>query len=145
MLEPSEATQNILDRMDNDPDFEEDWRVAVAKMYAVGAGDREIMKRLKLTEEAWGVLYSDLACDFRELVDMGRVLAQSWWEEKARENLYRKDFNTPLWSFVMKNRYGWSERNAEVISKIDFSNKDRETLMAEVQGLIKQVQEHEAG
>ena len=40
MLEPSEATQNILDRMDNDPDFEEDWRVAVAKMYAVSAGDQ---------------------------------------------------------------------------------------------------------
>ena len=60
------------------------------------------------------------------MIDVGRMMSKAYWYEMARKNLYNKQFNTPLWTFVMKNRFGWAEK-AENYEKSDIPT-DQQSL-----------------
>lgn len=85
-----------------------DWDV-LTEAYAEGQSDVEIAKHLGITIARFYRLYEDNTA-FSEFVDAGRSLAQAWWYEQMRKGLWNKNFNTPLFNFVMKNRYGWADK-----------------------------------
>lgn len=67
--------------------------------------------------------------EFAEVINTGRILSQSWWEEHAKQNLYNKDFNAPLWYMNMKNRFGWSDTQ-----KIDHTSGGEKISISLVRG-----------
>lgn len=109
------------------------WRWTCLDLYDQGASDREIMRQLGLTPAVWQVLYEDaLDSDFAELVDYGRIMAHAWWESQGRINLKTRGFQTGLWALQMKNRFGWSEKNEQSLTQVDFANKSNDELVAAI-------------
>lgn len=101
-----------------------DWNSLVEE-YSLGASDVEIAKLLKITINKFYQLIEENAA-FAEFVDRGRTLSRAWWESQARKNLWNKEFNTALWNFNMKNRYGWADK----VDTNDTTNKDPVSLDA---------------
>lgn len=129
-------TKKLLKTLKEDHD---DWRKTMMSMYAEGASDREVLVALKLSPGAWRLLEENvLDSDFSELVTLGRIWAQAWWERMGRTNLTTPKFNTALWGLQMKNRFGWSEKSEESRVNIDMTNKDDATLQREIEDLKKQ-------
>jgi len=96
----------------------EGWEVVMGKEYKEGASDTEVRAKLRITISLWSSLYNDpQASAFKEIVDVGRMLAKGWWLEEGRKSLRDKSFNAPLWHMNMKNRYSWSDKT-EVSTKI---------------------------
>ena len=92
---------------------------ALVEEYAVGASDVEIARLLKITINRFYQLIQENTA-FAEFVERGRTLSRAWWESQARKNLWNKEFNTALWNFNMKNRYGWADK----VESNDTTNKD---------------------
>ena len=87
------------------------WEKVVGTEYREGASDTEVRAKLRITESLWASLYNDpQGSSFREIVDVGRMLAKGWWLEQGRKALRDKMFNQALWYMNMKNRYSWSEK-----------------------------------
>lgn len=116
-----------------------DWREEMLGLYMVGASDREVMCQLRLTPGKWETLYNDLNCDFREVVEIGRVYNWAWWEREGRINLDNKNFNASLWTINMKNRFGWSEKSEQSLTNIDLSNMDDGEVMKIIKDLNKRL------
>lgn len=95
-----------------------DWE-ALLRQYGEGASDVEIARLLKLTIKRFYQLCEESPA-FGEFAEKGRTLAQAWWYEKGRTALFDKTFNTALWNFNMKNRYGWADR----VESSDTTDKD---------------------
>ena len=68
---------------------------------------------------------------FSQLVDFGRTLSQAFWEKQARRNLNNRQFNTSLWAFYMKNKYGWADKTESVNSNENI-NTDLDSLRGQV-------------
>lgn len=92
---------------------------AVQSAYEEGASDVEIAKILGITLTDFWKLYEEEPA-FARVIDKGRTLAQAWWYEKGRTGLWNKEFNTTLWNFNMKNRYGWADK----VESNDTTNKE---------------------
>lgn len=92
---------------------------ALLDAYGNGASDVEIARALKLTTKRFYQLCEENPA-FQEFVEKGRTLAQAWWYEKGRTSLWDKGFNTALWNFNMKNRYGWADK----VESSDTTDKD---------------------
>lgn len=111
-----------MSRLDKLP---EGWEKVVAVEYSEGASDTEVRAKLRITESLWQSLYNDPQTSaFREIVDVGRMLAKGWWMRKGRKALHDKSFNQALWYMNMKNRYSWSE-------KTETTNKLSEDMSAD--------------
>lgn len=94
------------------------WDRVVGQEYKEGASDTEVRAKLRITDALWLSLYNDpQSSAFKEIVDIGRMLAKGWWLEAGRKALRDKQFNAALWHMNMKNRYGWSDKT-EVHTKI---------------------------
>ena len=107
-----------------------EWRDEIINLYDQGASNREVMRELKLTPGAWKCLEEDiLDSDFGEIVELGRLYAQAWWEAQGRINLRTKGFQTGLWQANMNNRYGWSNKTDTTTTVMDLSNKSDEDLL----------------
>lgn len=65
------------------------------------------------------------------MVDFGRTLGQAFWEKQARTNLGNKAFNTSLWAFYMKNKYGWADKT-ESVTLNENTNMDLDTLRGQL-------------
>jgi hypothetical protein len=87
--------------------------------YSEGASDVEIARLLKITLNRFYQLIEENPA-FAEFVERGRTLGRAWWESQARKNLWNKEFNTALWNFNMKNRYGWADK----VESNDTTDKD---------------------
>lgn len=51
--------------------------------------------------------------DFAEALHLGDEASRAWWEKIARENILMGTaikFNTSVWGFNMKNRFGWQDK-----------------------------------
>lgn len=111
-----------------------DW-AALTEAYAEGAADVEIAKMLDITIARFYQLCEEVPA-FNAFAEKGRTLSQAWWYEKGRRNLGSKEFNTALWNFNMKNRFGWADRveNNDVTDK-EPTNRDQ--LMGQLQKQLK--------
>lgn len=115
----------------------EDWEKTALAMYDSGASDREVMRELNLTPTRWRILEQSLTGRFPEIVELGRMLAHAWWETLGRKGIYNKDLNTPLYVAVMKNRFGWSEKqNDPNVSGLDAQNLGEDDLNRMVKELM---------
>jgi hypothetical protein len=86
-----------------------DWARQLITLYESGCSDAEVAAELKITiKEYYKTIQENPT--FSKLVEFGRTLSQAFWEKQARVNLTNKQFNTPLWSFYMKNKFGWAEK-----------------------------------
>ena len=94
------------------------WEQVVATEYKEGASDTEVRAKLRVTLSLWQSLYNDpQGSAFKEVVDIGRMLAKGWWLEAGRKALRDRSFNANLWHMNMKNRYSWSDKT-EVSTRI---------------------------
>lgn len=102
------------------------WAKEIADLYAEGASDAEAAVELKITIKAF---YKQMADNkaFAQLIEYGRTLSQAWWERQARRNVGNKTFNTPLWTFYMKNKHGWADK-VESTNSNENVNTDLDTL-----------------
>lgn len=96
---------------------------ALLEAYGEGASDVEIARLLKITMARFYELMEEHPA-FADFVERGRTLAQAWWYEKGRTSLWDKSFNTALWNFQMKNRFGWADK----VDTSDTTDKDPANL-----------------
>lgn len=82
---------------------------ALGALYAEGAADIEIAKELGITMAQFTEMETDYP-EFADFVAKGRTLSHAWWVKKAREALFNKELNTTLFTFNMKNRFGWADK-----------------------------------
>lgn len=94
------------------------WELLLKK-YEMGASDVEIARALKITIARFYQLCEDVP-EFNDFAERGRTLAQAWWFEKGRTNLWNKSFNVALYNFNMKNRHGWADK----VDTNDTTDKD---------------------
>lgn len=97
-----------------------DWARELINFYSEGYSDAEVASEMKITVKEY---YRQIEENpvFAKLVEFGRTLSLAWWEGQARKNLNNKQFNTPLWVFNMKNKYGWVDKT-EVKSEVENTN-----------------------
>lgn len=115
------------------------WINELIALYTEGASDVEVAASQKITIKAFYKHMADNA-KFAQLVEYGRTLSQAFWEGQARQNIRNKQFNTPLWTFYMKNKFGWADKT-ETVNANENVNTDldtlRSTVMAQVAKLVK--------
>jgi hypothetical protein len=119
--------------------IETSWIDRVIACYEAGGSDVEVCKVLKSTIPKFNELYRKDA-KFAELVDYGRMMSHAWWMEQARMGLKDKSMNVPLWSFVMKNRFGWADKTENVERLPDHMadlDSVKAKLMEVLPGLLK--------
>ncbi len=117
----------------------ENWKQEIINLYIDGGSDVEV----KALIYSWRGSFSNDLWDrwlieepmFSETIKTGKILQEAWWSTQGRKNLQNKDFNPALWYMNMKNRFGWSDKNHNVIeggdkplNVIDYSKLDDETL-----------------
>lgn len=103
------------------------------ELYAEGASDIEIARALGITAARFYNLIEEVP-SFANFVERGRTLAQAWWYSAGRKNLFTKEFNTTLYNFNMKNRFGWADK-VETGEKSDKPIDQQQAKAALVQAL----------
>ena len=83
----------------------------VVEMFKLGMSKCAIALKLDVdvdTLDNWAKVHDD----FFGAIKKGLAFSQGCWEEKGRENLENKDFNSTLWIMNMKNRFrkDWGDR-----------------------------------
>jgi hypothetical protein len=106
------------------------WAKEVVDLYSEGASDAEVAASFKITIKEYYKQLSEQPA-FNQLVEYGRTLSQAFWEKQARLNIKNKQFNTPLWAFYMKNKYGWADKT-ESVNTNDNTNMDLDAIRAKV-------------
>lgn len=118
------------------------WAQTLMSEYAEGASDVEIMAALRMSRSKFDENYANNPV-FRELVDIGRIQASAFWHRIARKNIMTKEFNTSVWSFTMKNRFGWAEKSEATVNELPKEQKStdeiRQQLVAMLPGVAKQL------
>lgn len=113
-----------------------DWDRVLA-LYEEGASDVEIAKELGVTKASFDKMYAEVPA-FTAFVDKGRTLSQAWWMTTLRSNLMNKEFNTSLFNFAMKNRFGWADK-VETTSQ-DGENLNVDQLRTEFKALVAKLE-----
>lgn len=117
------------------------WIDLVIQTYMDGGSDVEVCKAIKTTPQKFNQKYKEDQ-KFAELVDYGRMLSTAWWMEQARFAIKDKTFNTAMWQFVMKNRFGWADKT-ENLERLPDHMTDLDSLKAKLNevlpGIIKQL------
>lgn len=118
------------------------WSKQLVDLYSAGCSDAEVAAELKVTIKEYYKTISDNA-KFAKLVEYGRTLSLAFWEGQARKNLGNKQFNSPLYAFYMKNKFGWADKT-ESVTTTENVNTDldslRQTVHKEVLNFIKRNQ-----
>ena len=119
-----------------------EWINELKDAYLQGASDVEICKILKMTQKEFDAYY-EKSPSFKEMVDIGRMMAKAWWYEQGRRNIENTKFNTTLWSFNMKNRYGWADKTENTSVDADFEKMDlaqlEQTLRKKAPSVLRMV------
>lgn len=85
------------------------WATQLIELYRQGCGDAEVAAEMQITIKEYHAQIGESAT-FAKLVEFGRTLYLAYWEKQARLNINNKQFNTPLWAFYMKNKFGWADK-----------------------------------
>ena len=107
-----------------------EWAKRVIALYEAGASDAEVAASERITIKNYYQQIGDNAA-FAQLVEFGRTLSQAFWEKQARLNITNKQFNTPLWAFYMKNKFGWADKT-ESVNVNENNNMDMDTLRTQL-------------
>lgn len=87
----------------------------VIEKFGQGYSVCEVCVKLGIAQDTfydWQKKYED----FSEAIRIGLTAAQAWWEQMSRNNLSSREFNANLWSFNMKNRFGYRDKQ-EIVQK----------------------------
>lgn len=106
------------------------WAKELIELYTQGYSDAEVAAHMKITISEYYKQMQDTPA-FAKLVEFGRTLSQAFWEGQGRKNLTNKQFNTPLWAFYMKNKFGWADKS-EVKSESENVNVELDSLRTRV-------------
>ena len=107
-----------------------EWAKQVVNLYSEGASDAEVAAELRVTIKEYYKQLGDNKA-FAQLVEFGRTLSQAFWEKQARKNIHNKQFNSALWAFYMKNKYGWADKT-ETVNANENVNTDLDSLRVQV-------------
>lgn len=107
-----------------------EWARKLISYYEAGYSDAEVAAELKITIKEFNKQLAENP-GFNKLVQFGRTLSTAFWEGLARKNIVNKQFNTPLYNFYMKNKYGWADK-IETSNVNDNSNYSMDELKAKV-------------
>ena len=113
------------------------WSEQLIENYSNGYSDAEVAAAMKITLRAFHQQLADNVT-FQTLVEYGRTLSTAFWESQARKNLGNKQFNSPLYAFYMKNKFGWADK-VETTNTSENTNIDLDTLRAEVLRKVAQL------
>lgn len=128
------ATLRILEKL---YERKPEWQEEMASLYTQGASDTEVMCALHLTYGSFRHLYNDMTgSNFKEMVDMGRLYSQAFWERAGRTNIGNKNFNTSLYNINMQNRFGWAAKSEESKTNFDMTGLDE----SEIESALRQMQ-----
>lgn len=114
-----------------------EWARKLIGYYEAGYSDAEVAAELKITIKEFNKQLAENP-GFNKLVQFGRTLSTAFWEGLARKNIVNKQFNTPLYNFYMKNKYGWADK-IETSNSNDNTNMNMDALKAELARKLKKL------
>lgn len=136
MLEDTEGA-DVQVRPSSESHRELTWQERIQELYFSGGSDVEVCKLFKWKKATFEKNYNNNS-GFRDIVDIGRVMAQAYFLEEGRKNIRNNKFNTTLYGLIMKNRFGWAEKVDN--SGISFSKDESpEELKAKFAGLLPEL------
>ena len=97
-------------------DLPENWYNEVLSLYKEGASDVEIKAliyqwRGSFSNDLWERWLKEEE-QFSETIKMGKLISEAWWSKSGRKNLENRDFSYTGWYMNMKNRFGWTDKQA---------------------------------
>jgi hypothetical protein len=116
------------------------WAKELIENYRQGFSDAEVAAAMNITIREFYTQLSDNP-SFAKLVEFGRTLSTAFWEGLARKNVTNKTFNSSLYGFYMKNKFGWTDKvettntNENVNTNLD---ELRSQVMDKINVLVKQ-------
>lgn len=63
--------------------------------------------------------------EFSDTKKVGLAISRNFWEEMGIDGITIPGFNTALWIFNMKNRFGWRDRQPDEEMQIQIQNNNR--------------------
>lgn len=113
------------------------WAKELIDNYREGFSDAEVAAAMNITIKQFHAQLAENP-SFATLVEHGRTLATAFWEGLARKNVGNKNFNTSLYNFYMKNKYGWADK-METSSTNENTNISLDQLKEEINRKIKKL------
>lgn len=115
------------------------WAKEVIEHYRCGYSDMEVAATMNITKREFNQMLSDNPT-FAKLVEFGRTLSAAYWEGLARTNVKNKTFNTPLYNFYMKNKYGWADK-IETSNTNENNNMNSDEIKAQINQLVQKLKD----
>jgi len=109
-------------------DLPNGWQDVIFEMYKEGASQVEVKAQIyewrgSFSNDLWDRWIKE-ETQFSEVIKVGVMLSQAWWEKTGRTNLKSgKDFSYTGWYMNMKNRFGWKDRRDETSGDKPIDNK----------------------
>ena len=115
------------------------WATELIENYRQGFSDAEVAAAMNITIKQF---YAQLAENpsFAKLVEHGRTLSTAFWEGLARKNVANKNFNTSLYNFYMKNKYGWADK-METSNTTENTNISLDALKEDINKKLKKLKD----
>ena len=114
------------------------WAKQVIEHYRDAYSDKEVAASMNITFREFNAMLSDNPT-FAKLVEFGRTLSAAYWEGLARTNIKNKTFNTPLYNFYMKNKFGWADK-IETTNANENTNLSLDQLQDKINQQLKKLQ-----
>lgn len=138
-LLPSPFAAEVVKRR-KDQKYDANYHPALLlKLMSEGASYTEVASMMGVWRET---LYHwrDRHEEFKEAMELGAQLAESWWEYQGRRNIGNKNFNATLFMMHMQNRFGWSR----AIDGVPLKDNPNETIVRHEHTHTHKVKENDA-